>query len=113
MATYKQIKGTQIEVVASDPSNPVEGQVWFNTTSNVLKGAKTTTAGSWATGGTTNTGNLRFAGFGSQGAAVKAGGIVSPKAENQIHFLSFIIVLLFKRHCINPTPAPIPVPVKN
>jgi hypothetical protein len=40
MATYKEIKGTQIEVLESDPSNPVEGQVWYNSTSNVLKGAK-------------------------------------------------------------------------
>ena len=38
MATYKEIRGTQIEAVATDPSNPVEGQVWYNTTSNVLKG---------------------------------------------------------------------------
>ena len=37
MTTYKEIKGTQIEAVATDPSNPVEGQVWYNTTSNVLK----------------------------------------------------------------------------
>ena len=51
MATYKEIKGTQIEAVASDPSNPVEGQVWYNTTSNVLKGQAATAVGSWATGG--------------------------------------------------------------
>ena len=49
MTTYKEIKGTQIEVVSSDPSNPVEGQVWYNTTSNELKGQVVTTAGSWAT----------------------------------------------------------------
>jgi len=42
MATYKEIRGTQIEAVATDPSNPVEGQVWYNTTSNVLKGNKVT-----------------------------------------------------------------------
>ena len=40
MATYKEIRGTQIEAVATDPSNPVEGQVWYNTTSNALKGFK-------------------------------------------------------------------------
>ena len=51
MATYKEIKGTQIEVLSSDPSNPVEGQVWYNSTSNVLKGQAATTAGAWATGG--------------------------------------------------------------
>jgi len=56
MATYKEIKGTQIESLASDPSNPVEGQVWYNSTSNVLKGLKVLATGSWATGGSINDG---------------------------------------------------------
>ena len=38
MTTYKEIKGTQIEVVSSDPSNPVEGQVWYNSTDQAVKG---------------------------------------------------------------------------
>ena len=66
MATYKEIKGTQIEVLASDPSNPVEGQVWFNSTSNVLKGQSATSAGSWATGGNVNTARSQ-AGVGGAG----------------------------------------------
>ena len=37
MATYKEIIGTNIEVVSSDPSNPVTGQVWYNTTTDQLK----------------------------------------------------------------------------
>ncbi len=74
MATYKEIKGTQIEAVASDPSNPVEGQVWYNTTSNVLKGAKNTTAGSWATGGSLPAGREQSGQAGTQTAAILAGG---------------------------------------
>ena len=54
MTTYKEIKGTQIEVLSSDPSNPVEGQVWYNSTSNVLKGQAAT--------GTDNTVALAFGG---------------------------------------------------
>ena len=65
MATYKEIKGTQIEVLASDPSNPVEGQVWYNTTSNELKGQATTTAGAWSTGGSLNTGRQAIYGTGA------------------------------------------------
>ena len=38
MATYITLKGTTVEVLASDPPNPVEGQVWYNTTSDTLKG---------------------------------------------------------------------------
>ena len=38
MTTYKEIKGTDITVVSSDPSNPVTGEVWYNTTTQKLKG---------------------------------------------------------------------------
>ena len=80
MATYKEIRGTQIEAVATDPSNPVEGQVWYNTTSNVLKGQAATTAGAWATGGTLNT--ARYMGgssvSGTQSAALFFGGLTVP-----------------------------------
>ena len=65
MATYKEIRGTQIEAVATDPSNPVEGQVWYNTTSNVLKGQVATGAGAWATGGNTNQVRSQAAGAGA------------------------------------------------
>jgi len=75
MATYKEIKGTQIEAVATDPSNPVEGQVWYNTTSNVLKGQAATAAGAWATGGALNTARqLGQSGAGTRDAALVAGG---------------------------------------
>ena len=47
MATYKEIFGTNIEVLASDPANPVTGQVWYNSTDNVVKGAAATTSGAW------------------------------------------------------------------
>ena len=48
MATYKEIHGTVIETVTSDPSNPVNGQVWYNSTDQVLKGFTSNPAGSWA-----------------------------------------------------------------
>ena len=37
MAEYKTIKGFKVQSLASDPTL-VEGQVWYNTTSNKLKG---------------------------------------------------------------------------
>ena len=48
MATYKEINGTNIEAVSSDPANPVLGQIWYNTTTNVLKGVGFVSTGSWA-----------------------------------------------------------------
>ena len=37
MATYEEAKGFFIQQLSSDPSNPVEGQIWYNTTTGVLK----------------------------------------------------------------------------
>jgi len=78
MATYKEIFGTNIEVLASDPSNPVEGQVWYNSTSNVVKGAAATSVGSWATGGSLNTGRRALGGAGTQTSALAIGGNSNP-----------------------------------
>ena len=74
MATYKEIRGTNIEVLASDPSNPVEGQVWFNSTDNVLKGQAATTTGSWSTQANLNTARKALGSAGIQTAALAFAG---------------------------------------
>ena len=75
MTTYKEIRGSQIEAVATDPSNPVEGQVWYNTTSNVLKGQAATAAGAWASGGNLNTARqLGASAAGTRDSNLVAGG---------------------------------------
>ena len=75
MTTYKEIRGTNIEAVASDPSNPVEGQVWYNTTTNFVKGFFTN-PGAWATGNNLNTGREDTTGIGAQTAALVVSTIV-------------------------------------
>ena len=80
MATYKEIRGTQIEAVATDPSNPVEGQVWYNTTSNALKGQAVTGAGAWSTANALNTGRYAGGGAGITTAALYASG-TSPSGD--------------------------------
>ena len=55
MTTYKEINGTDITVVSSDPSNPVTGEVWYNTTTQKLKGYQQVLGNAWSTGG--NLGN--------------------------------------------------------
>jgi len=40
MTTFKEIRGTAIQSVSSDPTNPEVGQIWYNNTSGVLKGYK-------------------------------------------------------------------------
>ena len=75
MATYKEIKGTQIELVATDPSNPVTGQVWYNTTSNVLKGLRPLLQGAWTTVNSMNTARIKSGSAGqTQDANLSAGG---------------------------------------
>jgi hypothetical protein len=48
MATYKGIQGFTIQNLSADPSNPIEGEMWYNSTSNVWKVEELTTAGAWA-----------------------------------------------------------------
>tara|TARA_R100000700_G_scaffold6499_1_gene10082 strand:+ start:350 stop:1318 length:969 start_codon:yes stop_codon:yes gene_type:complete len=54
MADYKAIKGWTIQTVSSDPSNPIKGQVWYNSTLGKLRGAKLA-AGAWSTGANVGT----------------------------------------------------------
>ena len=72
MATYKGIKGFTIQTIAGDPSDPILGQVWYNSTSNVLKGY-TSVTGAWSSGGNLNTARKAGAGAGSQTAALCIG----------------------------------------
>jgi hypothetical protein len=60
MATYKGIQGFTIQNLSADPSNPIEGQVWYNSTSNVWKVEEATTVGSWATGNNMEYGKTIF-----------------------------------------------------
>jgi hypothetical protein len=73
MAAYTGIQGQNILIVSSDPANPTEGQIWYNTTSNLLKGYQYI-AGSWASGGNLPTANRLSSGFGVQTDAVNAAG---------------------------------------
>jgi hypothetical protein len=74
MATYKGIQGFTIQNLSADPSNPIEGQVWYNSTSNVWKVEEATAAGAWATGNNLNTARYYLAGAGTQTAGLAFGG---------------------------------------
>ena len=74
MADYKNIKGFNIQYLDSDPPNPIEGQMWFNSTTQTLKGAEAGGAplGTWSSGGNLNTAGGFFQSFGTQNAAIAA-----------------------------------------
>jgi hypothetical protein len=73
MASYININGNNIPIRASDPANPIIGEVWYNSTTNALKGQTATAVGSWATGGTMNTGRAQVSGLGTLTAGLAAG----------------------------------------
>jgi hypothetical protein len=43
MASYKNIRGIAIKSYAGDPANPIEGQIWYNSVTNQLKGRNNST----------------------------------------------------------------------
>ena len=45
MADYKEVVGTKVKAVSANPSNPTDGEVWYNSTDNVLKYKKANVAG--------------------------------------------------------------------
>jgi hypothetical protein len=75
MGTYKEIRGTHIVSVTSDPPSPVNGQMWYNSTDKVVKGFTSNPAGSWSSGGALNTGGIfgTSNGFGTQSTGGVAG----------------------------------------
>jgi len=76
MATYKEISGFNIKSLATDPSNLLEGEIWYNSTSGTLKVAPL--VASWASGGEYPTNAMDFSAAGTQTAAIAFGGRVYP-----------------------------------
>ena len=74
MADYKTIHGTKIRTYTTNPDNPIEGQVWYNDTDNVLKFQFPNRTSSWRTGNNMNTARFRLMGAGTQTAGLATGG---------------------------------------
>ena len=70
MTTYKDIRGTHITTVTTDPPAPVNGQMWYNSTTRVMKGFTSSPAGTWSTAANMNT--ARHSGIMSAGANAEA-----------------------------------------
>ena len=73
MATYYGTYGQKVQYLASDPSDPQIGQVWYNSTSATLKVRGFSTA-SWASGGNMPQPQGLNMGAGIQTAALTFGG---------------------------------------
>jgi len=77
MADYININGNNIPIRASDPSNPILGEIWYNSTTNLLKGQGLGTA-AWATGTNYPLTVYDATGFGTPTAAIIMGGSAPP-----------------------------------
>jgi len=78
MAEYIEIKGSNVPSLSSDPSNPTQGQVWYNTTSAALKGYASIPAGAWSAGGNLTSPKQYAGAAGTQTAGLSFGGSPSP-----------------------------------
>ena len=72
MATYKSIKGITLQDLSSDPSTLVQGEVWYNSTSETLKAVRN--IGVYAAGGTMLDAREYFGSGGPTNAMWLAGG---------------------------------------
>ena len=84
MSDYKTLKGIQINVVDSDPSNLFQGQIWYNSSSETLK-VRNLGAGAWTTGGTTNFATTTAGSAGTQTAGLITGGYNASAGAVNIH----------------------------
>jgi hypothetical protein len=76
MANYTGIQGQNILIVDTDPANPTEGQIWYNSTTNLLKGLKYVEA--WASGGNLTTARAGLGGAGATQSSFLAFGGGNP-----------------------------------
>jgi hypothetical protein len=76
VSTYREIVGKKIKKVSSDPSSGLDGEMWYNSTSGSLKGLALSEA--WSSAANMINGMELAAGFGTQTAALTAGGQNGP-----------------------------------
>jgi hypothetical protein len=85
MADLKEIRGTRVEKLDTNPTTPgYNGQLFYNTVSNNYKVNRAGTAadGSWASGGNLNTArDGMYGGAGTQTAGLVTGGRDGPGAS--------------------------------
>ena len=77
MSTYKGLYGFRVEVVSSNPSNPLEGEVWYNSTLGQLKGY-VAGAAAFTSGGALPTGTNGLAAAGTTNSSILAWGGKTP-----------------------------------
>ena len=83
MSTYKELAGLKIKTVTSDPSNPLLGEMWYNSTAGSIK-VRTFAPGSWTAGNPAPGSYMTFAGCGTKAAYIKTMGNDGTPAPNPL-----------------------------
>ena len=81
MATYRELVGKKIKKVTSDPSDSLDGQMWYNSTTGKIRGLAINEA--WASSGPLPEANYGAAGAGSQTDMIYFGGAPYPALTNK------------------------------
>ena len=74
MSTYKGIRGLKVRDYTTNPDNPIEGQLWYNTTDNVAKYRIPNLLTSWRTDLSMNTARSFVGSAGGPTSALVFGG---------------------------------------
>lgn len=85
MSDYSAIKGSKIQSLSSDPSDPYEGQIWYNSTTGEFKEYDVYSVGVWSTGAPMGVYRSQMTQTGTQTNAISMTG-VSP--DNDYELLS-------------------------
>lgn len=89
MATYYEIFGQKVQYLSSDPSPVAQGQVWYNSTTNVAK-FEGYASEAWASGGNLPAAKYTNAGAGTQTAGLDWGGVTpTTSATNEYNGISW------------------------
>jgi len=84
MAGYNEIRGLKVKYLSADPSNPENGEVWYNSTSGSLRVEGIVGTGAWSSGGNLTTARSSMFGgpMGTQTAGLAAGGTLGPPGKS-------------------------------
>ena len=83
MVAYTNIKGGKVQNFNGDPSDPFIGQVWYNTSSGLLKVRLANTFAGWASVSSMNTARSFLAGAGTNDTASLAFGGSGPTGNTE------------------------------
>jgi hypothetical protein len=82
MTTYKELFGKAVKFLSSDPTDDIEGQIWYNSTTGTFK-TQEFVAAAWASGGNMGTARYILAGAGTQTAGLGFAGYPSPTGATE------------------------------